>query len=114
MVLILSSRCNEVTGPDLAPTPLNSTALPVVTSVEQGPWDENTWLIHGINFKPSPIATFESDSSVIPLFITVNPPNGTLLRVVGTTAMKPGTYAPCVRTNYGKGCGSGSSLIIVK
>ena len=114
LIVTLSSGCNEVTGPSPTPNPsTNSTAAPVVRSVDRGPYDEGGWLFHGRNFEPSPIATFESGTTVVRLFIVRSYPNGTLLDVRGSLT-KPGTYAPCVRTSFGKGCGSGSSLIIVK
>ena len=106
------SRCNEVTGPGPTPTPSsNSSAVPVVERVEPDIYDEGGgWLIHGRNFKPNPIATFESGGSAIRLLIVLSYPNGALLKV--RSPSKPGAYAPCVTTIYGKGCGN--FLVTVK
>jgi len=70
------------------------------------------WIIRGFHFVPEPKATFESARFVIRLHVEVSTLRGDLVRVTLPPGARAGSYAPCVETVNGKGCGS--FLVLVR
>jgi hypothetical protein len=98
------------TQPLIRPTPTPS-LVPVVRSVEPNTTHYfGDWIIHGSNFGPNPIATFESSGLVIRLDLEEELLSYVVVTVPRATA--PGAYTPCIETVNGKGCGS--FLVTVK